>query len=167
MFYTDTQRAPRVMKILILVVLAVVILVPTAIHVMLHVSGEDPGGPLWRILLATVCVPLILSILFGRSTLTVGIDDEGVSVRFRPFHRHPRRFAWDEIERIAVRKVSPLGEFGGWGIRYGWGRKTGYVWNGTEGIELVLRSGRTIVITVRDGEAVRAAFQEAGHPAGR
>lgn len=167
MFYTDTQRAPRVMKILFYVLLAVVVLVPTAIHVLLHVSGEEPEGPLWPVLLVTVSVPLLLSLLFGRSTLTVEIDDDGVSVRFRPFHRRPRRFAWDEIERIAVRKVSPLGEFGGWGIRYGWGRKTGYVWDGTEGLVLSLRNGRTIVVTVKDGEAVRAALREAGHPAER
>lgn len=167
MFYTDTQRAPKSMKILFYVVMAVVVLVPTAIHVMLLVSGEDSGGPLWPVLLVTVSVPLLLSLFFGRSTLTVGIDDDGVSVRFRPFHRRPRRFAWDEIERIAVRKVSPLGEFGGWGIRYGWGRKTGYVWNGAEGIALSLRNGRTIVITVKDGDAVRVAFREAGHPAAR
>lgn len=167
MLYTDTQHAPRGMRIFFYVILAVVVLVPTAVHVLLHVSGEDPGGPLWQIVLATISVPLLLTILFARSTLTVGIDHDGVSVRFRPFHRRTKRFAWDEIERIAVRKVNPLGEFGGWGIRYGWGSKTGYVWNGTEGIELALRSGRTIVITVRDPEAVRTAFREAGHPAGR
>lgn len=91
-----------------------------------------------------------LWVVMWRSTLHIDISTDGVQIRFTPFHRTPRTFAWGDVERIIVRKVSPFGEFGGWGIRWNFSKVTGYVWNGKTGIDLRLRDGRRIVITVVD-----------------
>jgi hypothetical protein len=92
----------------------------------------------------------LLWILFSRSVLHVNIDDHGVHVRFAPFHSKPRSFAWHDIERIIVRTVNPFGEFGGWGIRWNFSKTTGYVWRGKTGIDLRMRDGRRIVVTIED-----------------
>lgn len=91
-----------------------------------------------------------LWLLFSRSVMHVGIDAQGVHVRFAPFHGTPRSFAWSDVERIIVRKVSPFGEFGGWGIRWNFSKTTGYVWSGKTGIDLRMRDGRRIVVTIED-----------------
>lgn len=99
------------------------------------------------------------------SVLQVDIDPHGVRVRFAPFHRTPRTFAWTDVERIIIRKVSPFGEFGGWGIRWNFSKTTGYVWRGTHGLDLRMRDGRRVVITIVDiASAMRAV--EASIPAG-
>ena len=104
-------------------------LVPVALHVAIF-------GSLWLVM--------------WRSTLHITIDREGVHLRFTPFHRKPRTFAWGDVERIIARPVSPFGEFGGWGIRWNFSKVTGYVWRGTTGIDLRMRDGRRIVMTIED-----------------
>lgn len=152
MTFTEHQRAPRVMNWVMLGAggFSLAFIIFTA--VLLAVDGQAsfaldefliPVG-----LHATIFGSLWL--VMSRSTLHIGITAEGVQIRFTPFHRKPRTFAWGDVERIIVRKVSPFGEFGGWGIRWNFSKITGYVWRGKTGIDLRMRDGRRIVITIED-----------------
>lgn len=118
--------------------------------------------------LDTLLVPTIaeltvvgtMLLLFWRSVLHVGIAGEGVQIRFTPFHRTPRTFAWADIERVIVRDVNAFGEFGGWGIRWNFSKTIGYIWRGKAGIDLRLRSGRRIVVTIEDIASAVAAIRD-------
>jgi hypothetical protein len=55
--------------------------------------------------------------------------------------------------------VNPFGEFGGWGIRWNFGKVTGYVWRGKTGIDLRMRDGRKVVVTIEDIAAAANAIQ--------
>jgi hypothetical protein len=46
--------------------------------------------------------------------------------------------------------VVPLGEFGGFGLRWGPGRRLGIITRGGEALEVQRRDGRTVVVTVDD-----------------
>ncbi len=97
---------------------------------------------------------------FWQTTLKVWIDDKGIRLRMPPFHLFSERtIRWSEVESITIRKVSPFGEFGGWGIRWNLGKKMGYVWNGKQGIELKLTSGKSVVITIMDLQGARQALE--------
>ena len=52
-------------------------------------------------------IPLFLFIL----NLETEISQEGISVRFFPFHLKKKFFAWDEIAKAEVREYSPLLEY--------------------------------------------------------
>lgn len=114
-------------------------------------QGESPtldGLVVPAIAVLTVVGAMLM--LFWRSVLHIGISAEGVQIRFTPFHRIPRSFAWADIERVIVRNVNAFGEFGGWGIRWNFSKTVGYVWRGETGIELRLRNGRRVVATIED-----------------
>jgi hypothetical protein len=55
--------------------------------------------------------------------------------------------AWNQLESCSVRTYSPLGEYGGWGIKYGLGG-AGKVYNvrGNQGLQLVFKDGSRLLI---------------------
>lgn len=152
MTFTEHQRAPRVMHWVMLGAggFSLAFIIFTA--VLLAVDGQASFAP------DEILIPVglhattfgLVWLMMWRSTLHIDINDIGVQIRFTPFHRKPRTFAWSDVERVIVRTVSPFGEFGGWGIRWNFSKVTGYVWRGKTGIDLRMRDGRRIVITVVD-----------------
>ena len=160
MKFSEAQRAPRVMHWIMLgaAVFSFGFVVVTSVLLAISDNTGITDEVLIPIALHATIFGLVW-IMFWRSTLGVTIDDVGVHVRFTPFHRKPRSFAWTDIERIIVRKVNPFGEFGGWGIRWNFGKVTGYVWRGTTGIDLRMRDGRRIVVTIEDIAGASRALQ--------
>lgn len=63
----------------------------------------------------------------------------------------------EEIERVEVVEVNPLGEFGGYGVRWRPGR-LGVVLRTGEAIEVHRTSGRSFVVTVDDAETGAAVL---------
>lgn len=98
----------------------------------------------------------MLVLLMRTARMYVIVDDTGVFVRFFPFQVKGRFIPWSEVQQARLRPVRAIGEFGGWGLRWTFGNKMGYIWDGTTGLELRLHTGRTIVITLTQPEAVEA-----------
>lgn len=69
----------------------------------------------------SVLIPFLISILFFIMRLKTRIDSKGVFVQFIPFHLKEHFFSWNDIQNCALREYSPVGEYGGWGIKYGMG----------------------------------------------
>ncbi len=76
----------------------------------------------------------------------------GRKTRFRIPLRH--------VREAYAREVQPMQEFGGWGIRRG---LAGYAFSirGNRGVQLVLRSGRRLLIGSADPIRLEAAIREA------
>ena len=67
--------------------------------------------------------------------------------------------AWDQLDECYLRTYSPLGEYGGWGIKYGLGG-AGKVYNvsGNQGLQLVFKDGARLLIgTKKPQELQRGA----------
>lgn len=152
MTFSEHQRAPRIMHWVMLGAggFSLAFIIFTA--VLLAVDGQVSFALEEFLIPVSLHVAIFGSLWLGmwRSTLHITIDREGVYLRFTPFHRTPRTFAWGDVERVIVRPVSPFGEFGGWGIRWNFSKTTGYVWRGKTGIDLRMRDGRRIVMTIED-----------------
>jgi hypothetical protein len=100
----------------------------------------------WPLLI--VPVVLALSVL-GTSSWRVRVDQDGLTVRPTlgwPLYRIPLA----EVASAASTTVVPLGEFGGFGLRWGLGRRMGVITRGGEALEVVRRDGRALVVTVDD-----------------
>ena len=98
--------------------------------------------------LAIVPVVLLVAVL-GTSHWRVRVDADGLTVR--PTLGWPQyRVALSEVASAATTNVVPLGEFGGFGIRWGLGRRLGIITRGGEALEVLRRDGRAIVVTVDD-----------------
>lgn len=125
--------------------LIVLPLIPAVVILWLTAEVPESGGgfagvpgDVWIMLLVIAgSVGFIASI-----RLDTVIDSAGVRVRLFPFHLRERVFLWEDMASAELRTYSPIGEFGGWGIRYG-GKKAGWAYNikGRDGLQLVLKEG--------------------------
>jgi hypothetical protein len=94
------------------------------------------------------------------------IDSEGITTKFYPMGFSRKYFAWKEIEKVYVRKYSPLAEYGGWGIR-GIGRKKAYNSAGNLGIQIVTIDKKTFLIGTQKPDAARAVLNQYQHKINR
>lgn len=120
---------------------------------------QSVDSELWIVVAGDAVILLVITLSMWFTRMKVWIDDDGVRIRMVPFHlRKGRVIRWSDVQSITLRKVSPFGEFGGWGIRWNLGKTMGYVWNGKQGIELLFTNGKRVVITLTDMEGARAAI---------
>lgn len=95
----------------------------------------------------TIIPFFIIPALFYFLTLKTRVSENGIYVRFIPFHLKEIFIAWDQLDECYLRTYSPLGEYGGWGIKYGLGG-AGKVYNvsGNQGLQLVFKDGARLLI---------------------
>jgi hypothetical protein len=105
---------------------------------------------------AVLVVPLVLTaVLLLTSSWTVRVDDAGLEVRSAagwPRFRMPAA----QVASAGTTEVQALGEFGGWGIRMGRGRRLGIVMRSGAALEAQNRDGRALVVTVVDAGTAAA-----------
>jgi hypothetical protein len=138
------------------------------------VRGRPVGNQPMPDLVLLIIGPLFILLLAGLlwlmwvARLVTEVRDDGIYIRFYPFHRSFHDFLWEEIESFEARTYRPILEYGGWGIRSGSGNKA-YNVSGNRGLQLSLggwRSGRVLIGSQRPEElamAVESARSGAGH----
>ncbi|GEN79409.1 DUF1648 domain-containing protein [Actinotalea fermentans] len=98
---------------------------------------------------AAVLFAFLATLVGGLSSWTVTVDARGLVARARlPRPRVVVPLA--EVEHAEVVQVSPLREFGGWGLRMGIDGRVGVVLRGGEGLQVTRTGGRRVVVTVDD-----------------
>ncbi|MCX6176535.1 MAG: hypothetical protein NTZ00_04085 [Bacteroidetes bacterium] len=95
--------------------------------------------------------------------LKVNINAEGISYQFPPFHNKPNLLSWEKIESIELKKINPLKEFGGWGLRYG-KLGTAYTTRGRYILHIKLHSGIPINLTIAQPEYFIATVAQQNWP---
>ncbi len=108
----------------------------------------------------TGLIAIGLPILFWQMRLTTRVSSDGIRVRFVPFHFKEQFYPWDSIESAQVRTYSPLREYGGWGIKYGFnGQGKVYNVSGNQGLQLIFKSGEKLLIGTQKSEEIQAAVR--------
>ena len=116
----------------------------------------------WFELLPLAGILLAVWGLFFALRLRTRITQEGIYVQFWPFHWKALFFPWEKIEKAYVRSYSPMGEYGGWGLRYGFSKGKAYnVW-GCKGLQLEFSDGKKLLIGTQRPEELENTLQEAG-----
>ncbi len=90
--------------------------------------------------LCGIGIPLFILLIRLHTVVT----DEEVQVRLRPFPR--RRIPLEQITHCEARTYRPIREYGGWGLRYGFGRGWAYNVKGNQGVQLELESAKPLLI---------------------
>jgi len=95
--------------------------------------------------LCGILVPVGVGLLLWVFRMETEVRRDGLYVRCVPFHRGFRRFDVADLSEHHARRYRPIIEYGGWGIRCGW---KGWAYNvsGNEGVQLVFRDGRRVLI---------------------
>lgn len=156
-FRTTTMSRPAMIAIIGVTLLMAVLAVATGLL----------GGELWWVF-------CLLAIVFAVLTATscvfrVSVTESGL--RVRSIAGLPRfGVALTDVESVAVVRVEPMAEFGGWGFRLGLDGRFGIVLHAGEAIQVVRREGRPFLVTVDDAAtgagllSALAARSRAGRP---
>lgn len=121
----------------------------------LALAIHRPQGPMALF----IAVPLLLGVLAGLwfMKLTVRVDAFGIHYQYIPFLNRWRHWAWHEFERVCPRTYSPMGDYGGWGVRGLPGNLAYNVW-GPAGLQLIFRSGDKLLLGTQRPTELRAAL---------
>ncbi|MEN8913153.1 MAG: hypothetical protein ABF257_04820 [Polaribacter sp.] len=105
-----------------------------------------------------IIASVLLIFIFKLSTR---IDEKGIHYQFFPFHFSMKTLLWSEITKAEVRTYDPIGEYGGWGLRYSFNKKKGNAVNvsGDIGIQLTLKNGKKLLIGTQKKEAVSSVLK--------
>lgn len=102
----------------------------------------------------------LTSVLFAIMKLETSIDNNGISVRFFPFHLKKKHFNWDQLESCSIRTYKPVIEYGGWGIRKTFsGKGTAYNVKGKVGLQLVFKNGDRLLIGTQKAEKLNEVLK--------
>ena len=128
------------------------------------VKGVQVGdSPAPNAVLVVVFIAMCISLWVTFSLkLEVWIDQEGIHYRFFPVIFKNRLISKAEIQRYEIRKYNPILDYGGWGIRRGFGRKWGKAYNvsGNSGLQLYLTNGKKVLFGTQRSQAILYAMDE-------
>jgi hypothetical protein len=135
-----------------------------AMGVSLYASMEtiQMGESLFNWTNFSVIIPVfIIPALFYFLKLKTKVEENGIYVRFIPFHLKEIFISWDQLDECYIRTYSPLGEYGGWGIKYGLGG-AGKVYNvsGNQGLQLVFKDGSRLLIGTQKPEELQEVIKK-------
>ncbi len=99
-----------------------------------------------------------LPALFYFSQLVTEVRDDGIYIRFSPFHRTFRRTAFTEVKQFEMRTYRSFREYGGHGIRYG-SKGKAYNVSGDRGVQIELLNGNRVLIGSQRAEELVQAIQ--------
>lgn len=112
-----------------------------------------------NVLALTVLLVLSILVLVYTIKLKTKIDETGIHYGFFPFHRNFRSVPWSSMDKCFVRKYNPITEYGGWGYRGIRRNSKAFNIKGNQGIQLVLKSGKKILIGTQNPEDAQQTIQ--------
>jgi len=160
LIYREEQRFALWLRWLVVVSMALV--VPLSIFSLAKMPPEQGPPeilPIILLIVAGVFVPIAIAALFGLLKLETEVRPDGLYVRYFPFHIHFKRFTADDLSEYYARKYKPILEYGGWGIRYSFGKGKAYNVSGNKGVQLVFKNGKRLLIGSQRAEELEEAIR--------
>jgi hypothetical protein len=123
--------------------------------------GDKPMSNTGILLTATSVI--LLTIMFINMRLETQIKKDGVYLKFFPFHLSFRRYTWDKISESFVRQYNPIGEYGGWGIRFGFfGKGKAYSVSGNKGLQVEFSDTKRVLIGTNKPDELTETLKRIG-----
>lgn len=125
------------------------------------IMAEQFGGiPMSNMgLIISTIISLLVTLLIATTRLDTMIKNDGIYVRFFPFHLKYKKHPWNTISQIFVRKYSPLSEYGGWGYRLG-AKGRAFNISGNQGIQLIFTDGSKLLIGTNRPNEVKESLDQ-------
>jgi hypothetical protein len=117
--------------------------------------------PLAVSIVVLIVVIVVLWVYFS-TKLEVWIDQDGVHYRYFPQIYKNKLISKEEIARYEIRKYSAIWDYGGWGVRRGFGRKWQRAYNvsGNIGLQLYFKNGKKVLFGTQRSQAILFAMDE-------
>ena len=103
-----------------------------------------------------VLIGFFIPFLFYLFELRLKVSAEGLHYQFFPFHLKSHIIKLEDIEKFKAMEYSPLKEYGGWGIKYGFKGKA-YNVSGNKGVKIFLKNETNIMFgSLKSSELAKA-----------
>jgi hypothetical protein len=126
------------------------------------ISDNPPQGreamPIPLLIIFLVLFGVGFPMFFVYARLESEVRQDGIYVRFFPFHLSFRKIAFSELQKAYARTYRPILEYGGWGIR-GIGRRRAFNVSGNQGVQLEFTDGRRLLIGSQQAEQFESAIK--------
>ena len=99
------------------------------------------------------------ALLLRVATLQTEVRDDGLYLRFAPFHRSAKRIPFADLADLQETGYSPV-RYGGWGIRWS-PRGIAYTVSGKSGVRVERTDGKSVFVGSDRPDELVAAVQEA------
>jgi hypothetical protein len=161
MLFSEVQR----FSLLLVMPLVILFLIAIALegHMTLCPSLEAEGSwPTWAmpVSIVGILINILVTVILIFAKLQTHLSESALYMRFFPFHFSYRKIDFDTIATVYARSYQPLGEFGGWGIRWT-PRGRAYNVSGNRGVQLELKNGKNILIGSQHADELASLLQEA------
>ena len=141
----------------LLALLALVVLSGLVPLVLLLITGDGSGDPVWlMILVAAFTILLPAWVVWVR--LETNVDAEALHIRYRGLFVR-RRIAYTDIEHSEAVTYRPIKEYGGWGLRWRGKGKIAYSVSGKQGVRFHLSDGREVLVGSQMAEELVATMK--------
>lgn len=118
--FREVQRMRRAWWVMLLIAGIAAMIWYTFVQQILldHLAGTNPGSD-WSVWVIWLVFGIGFPAGFVIMRLVVEVREDDITIRYVPFLR--QRIPFADIEGHTARTYSPIGEYGGWGIK-GWHR---------------------------------------------
>ena len=107
---------------------------------------------------------LLITLLFYNLRLDTIIKEDGIYVRFFPFHLKFKFYSRVSIKKAFIRMYNPITEYGGYGIRVGlMGRGKAYNVSGNKGLQLLFEDNTQLLIGTNKPAELMAVLIKLGY----
>jgi len=122
--------------------------------------GNSPA-PNAVMIVIVISLGIVLWVYFSLN-LEVWIDQDGIHYQFFPLIYKNKLISKEEIQRFEIRKYSPILDYGGRGIRRGFGRKwqKSFTVSGNVGLQLYLTNGKKVLFGTQRSQSIMYAMEE-------
>lgn len=143
-----------------LILAVIVIVVGTAFYATRNASEET--AVIVSLISIAIALPIVIALLKLR--LETRIDEKGILAYFRPFKFTVKYYPWDQIKECYVRRLNPVEEYGGWGLR-GIGQNwKAYLIKENTGIQIITKDEENFLVGTQkptQAEKVLRNYQQA------
>jgi hypothetical protein len=114
-------------------------------------------------LLVGMALSILFTIIMANFRLDTLIKKDGIYVRFFPFHLRFKKYPWESLTKSFVKEYSPITEYGGWGLRYGFfGKGKAFSISGNKGLQLEDKDNKKLLIGTQKPKELMEALNLVG-----
>ncbi len=122
-------------------------------------QGKQPMSDGWLVLSTAIIISVLGFVMSMK--LQTRITNNGIAVRFFPFHATFKMYPWTALNKVFVRQYNPIREYGGWGYRLGiFGHGMALNVSGDKGLQLEFKTGKRLLIGTCRAEEVQQILQQ-------
>ncbi|NOR90555.1 MAG: hypothetical protein GQ524_09905 [Anaerolineales bacterium] len=156
--YHEIQQFRQVWIWVIVAALAGLVWYAAVMQLLLHRPFGGIPMPVILLVIFWFIFGIGLPALFFFARLVTEVRNDGIYIRFFPFHWTFRKIAFKEVKQFEARTYCSFREYGGHGIRYG-SKGKAYTVNGDRGVQIELLNGKRLLIGSQRVEEFWRAIQ--------